>query len=94
MRYSQDELIAGELAEFEETGIDRETAQRRARAIIAHDMNNEEFYLCANHCKHSPDWMRYDEDFEVRRCAHPIGYACDDCGGLECGHQCKQEPLP
>lgn len=43
---------------------------------------------CANHCEHSLDWMRYDQDLEVTRCAYPVGHACDYCGGLECGHQC------
>lgn len=58
MRYSTDELIAGELAEFEETGIDCETAQRRAAAILARDAEGKEFYLCTSHCQHLPDWMR------------------------------------
>lgn len=37
MRYSKDEIIAGEVAEFEETGIDPETAKRRAAAILGRD---------------------------------------------------------
>lgn len=44
---------------------------------------------CAGHCGHSLDWMRYDPDLEVVRCMYPVGYACEFCGGLECGHQCE-----
>ncbi len=45
---------------------------------------------CNNHCGHSLDWMEYDEDLEQVVCTHPIGHACEYCGGLTCGHVCEK----
>jgi len=54
-------------------------------------MSTEQQTVCANHCGHGPDWMKYDEDFEQVRCSYPVGHACNYCGNIPCGHVCSGE---